>query len=510
MFFMVDKSSTISTTSYTNLTKKLQLIENLGISSFQSFTPFLFPIRNHPSLTKNYFFLLEKSSQFSKLIIFSKKVIYTFSSYLYTLLLAAKAFRSPIMPSEAAINNFDCIILSHKINSTNTSSFSDFYFPGLSSQLKENKLTPITFLIDHSHDRYSDLTLRTYSELTPNVLILPPILPFWPELKVRLYGLWCFILSIYLTYKDFIYSPYLYLSLYLSYFSNGFLLNMRRHILLSSLKSNRNVRYFYTTYEGHNFERSSYYSLKHAFPSIKFIAYQHAPLFFSQSGVFETYEKLPNPNTILCCGDYSCELFKKSLKFTADLVVVGSIKCTSLIQSKHFSEKILESTHLNQVLVLPEALDSEVIRLFEYSLTFAKLNHMVRVVFRLHPATNPTQLKLLNFRIGCTKNFSISSSTLEDDIKNSCICFYRGSSAVLQACQHQLLPVFIGSEAELSIDPLYGIQTNRPSSSNPSDSLAKFVSYFSCAKIESLSLHCDNLLKPLNYRPMFSLLTVYK
>ena len=59
--------------------------------------------------------------------------------------------------------------------------------------------------------------------------------------------------------------------------------------------------------------------------------------------------------------------------------------------------------------------------------------------------------------------------SLEKDIERTSLALYRGSTAILQAIGSGLLPIYLKLEEEMSINPLYEIETSVPMVLTPSD-----------------------------------------
>ena len=81
----------------------------------------------------------------------------------------------------------------------------------------------------------------------------------------------------------------------------------------------------------------------------------------------------------------------------------------------------------------------------------------VRFVFRQHPAS---ELNISKSNFVNIKNLIISKNTLDTDIKNNNIIFFRGSYAVIKAAENGLFPVYLNFKNDLdaNINPIYEIE----------------------------------------------------
>jgi hypothetical protein len=125
----------------------------------------------------------------------------------------------------------------------------------------------------------------------------------------------------------------------------------------------------------------------------------------------------------------------------------------------------------NGCLVAPEGLINECIILFVFGIEAAKQMPDTGFVFRTHPSMNFTDLQSKDTRLQqLPSNIIISSNKNIDDDFNRCgWLLYRSSSVALFAILSGLRPIYLQLENELSIDPLYTLNSWRLNVNRPEE-----------------------------------------
>ena len=210
-----------------------------------------------------------------------------------------------------------------------------------------------------------------------------------------------------------------------------------------------------TTYEGHAWERLAYAKAKLSKPSIKCIAYQHAPIFLYQNslrrGIGENYD----PDFICASGlNSEKELLTSARLGNSKIILLGSGRKINV------SPKIQKSEPTEHVcLVAPEGSIRECEILFRFALQCAGELRSMAFIWRFpHQITINTLRKNVEGFDNLESNIAISKLSLEDDIRSARYILYRGSSVAVLACQAGLIPVYFLQKGELTMDPLYGFK----------------------------------------------------
>ena len=166
------------------------------------------------------------------------------------------------------------------------------------------------------------------------------------------------------------------------------------------------------------------------------------------------------------------------------------------------------------MLVCPEGLFSETLKLFELINNKNLINDKLNFLFRVHPVLNKSidfKNKLIN------KNIKFSSQKdIESDFKKSDVILYSGSSVCVQAVMQGIIPIYYRSPScEFSRDPLY--EVNRFTIKNKIElelklnSLLKNKSTLSFKhKMYNLEKYCGLYFTKFNHNVLFKVLNKTK
>ena len=224
-----------------------------------------------------------------------------------------------------------------------------------------------------------------------------------------------------------------------------------------------NPKKVFFTYEGLPWEKLLNYKIKKFDNKIKTYGYFFSIVSEFHNLPFIKLNKYYEPNFILSSGNYSKKKFLLSGFHKQKIINIGLYKP----KTKKIKFKLNKFSKKN-CLIIPEAFEEEVFNLLNFSLDILKQNKRINFILRLHPATDINLYKKIkNSLIG--KNIKLSNSTLENDLKNSKIVLYRGSSAIIKAVKSNILPIYIPNKNELSIDPLFEIRQFKPIINSPKD-----------------------------------------
>ena len=211
-----------------------------------------------------------------------------------------------------------------------------------------------------------------------------------------------------------------------------------------------------TTYEGHAFERVVYAASRESSPGIFCIGYQHAALFRLQHAARRSIGMKYDPDQILCAGPVGFRQLQEGRRMNhVSLGILGSNRCLNVLPDRTTAT----------CLVLPEGIESECMKLFSFSLLCAVACPEIKFVWRLHPILLINKIKdqLKVFGKKMPNNIEISTKLFSKDIARSSWALYRGSTAIISASSNNVIPIYLYQENELSVDPLYEIQSYRPS-----------------------------------------------
>ncbi|MBI3320083.1 MAG: hypothetical protein HYZ89_05810 [Candidatus Omnitrophica bacterium] len=213
-------------------------------------------------------------------------------------------------------------------------------------------------------------------------------------------------------------------------------------------------RAFLTVYEGHAWEVCSRWGVKATDPSCFTVGYQH-------TGVFPESQSLMSPSsatTVRLAPDVVLSLGRVPLALLAQAHVRAQ---TRVIRFGSFRYSPADAhrpadPRRRVVLVTPEGLVSEVKVLFEFAYACATRLPNQIFVLRCHPEVPMVRaLRLVSVDLAKQPNIELSERRIEDDLARSSALLYRGSTTVLSAVLHGLLPLYFHRPTMLDRDPLY-------------------------------------------------------
>ena len=261
----------------------------------------------------------------------------------------------------------------------------------------------------------------------------------------------------------------------------------------------------FLTYEGYPWERLLCKKIKDFDEKIVIFGY-----FFS---VMLKYTNTPllklnnsfDPDIILTPSSFISQSFLKK-NFKKKVVInIGSIKSKDFYLPKN-NKKDKNRQYIN-CLILPESYDNEVKFLINFAKKTLDQKLKIKYLLRLHPnINNKKYLADIKNYIG-KYNISLSSSSLNNDINNSNITFYRGSSSVIEAASKGLIPLYIKKQNELSLDVLYKLEKFKPKIRSMYD----FYNFYNIYKMKDHSYNKKNNDKIIDYcRSYYSLINKKK
>ena len=259
--------------------------------------------------------------------------------------------------------------------------------------------------------------------------------------------------------------------------------NLRLSIQIKNILKIIRPKSIITTYEGHANEKIIFSSAKEAFPKIKCIAYQHTGSFESSNSIYRLYNSKFNPDFILTSGENDLISFKNKLNsnYNNKIKLLGSTRGN--LNTDKFDSSLNKSY---SCLVIPEAFLSEIVKLFSFSLECANKHPNIKFIWRLHPSISFTQVfKKAPYLKNIPHNITLSVRKIEDDIKISKWCLYRGSTAIFKSISAGLRPLFlVNYNNEIIIDPLNKMKKKNISSI---DDLASVINFDVMDKYVKLS-----------------------
>lgn len=263
-----------------------------------------------------------------------------------------------------------------------------------------------------------------------------------------------------------------------------------------------------TTHEGHGWERMAFFAAKKANPSIHCIGYTHAPLFEKQHAVKRPLAYAYNPDRIFTSGPIQKNQLEKSKVLKIPINILGSARVNKVKTHNECKKTKNMKKFPISCLVIPEGIESEINLLFEFSLKCAQNFPDLKFIWRLHPLFSFKNLSVQNkIYNSLPDNIELSKKSLEEDFEMCQWVLYRGSSAVIQAVEAGLKPIYLHKPGEMKIDPIYEINHWREEVETPLElqqimrNTIEFNDQFQQA-VE----YCEDIYVPFDHMPIKSIL----
>jgi hypothetical protein len=402
-------------------------------------------LREHPDFLRNYQSLFQSLSQY-QLIKQNLLTLVRFTTVSFVRLFQSIGNRK-FWHTSNNVKQSDFLFISHLTNRKFIGQSNDFYFHDLPSQLMAKNISVNIALINHiklSND--GELTPWKYNPIAHIVLnstltLLDELKLYYEQLKsITILNKICNQLCISRTFKQ-------KALIHTMSFDTANVLRISKQIALLTLKTK--PKYIVLTYEGHAWERLVFYEARKIDPNIKCIGYQHAAISHYQHAIKRDLSASYNPDIILTAGIIA----KKQLDEAPHLLNT-SIMCLGSPKSQNL--KLQNIIKLSTCLVIPEGIISECLLLFKFSLLCAKAMPNYQFIWRLHPLLDFDMLqKYSDIFYNLPDNIQLSERSIKADIEQCDSVLYRGSTAVINAINAGLRPIYYRQNDEMSIDPIY-------------------------------------------------------
>jgi len=395
---------------------------------------------------------------------------------------------------EICSDGVDVLLVSHLVNSE-TNCEKDMYYYDVPDQLNNRGLSTMVALIDHNK---IPKKLNNKS-LVPRVL-LKKTLSFVDELSLYFSQLRAVIFFNTGALGSF-FNKRIRMEASIRMMSSGSFSSLRISKQLSKIISKVNPKYLVFTYEGHAWERLACYEARQINPAIRCFAYQHSSLFAYQHSMKRELLPAYNADVILTSGSVSKDQFEVIFKLPKiPIYNIGSAK------SHKFSINKILPSESDTFLVIPEGIISECIALFEFSLMCAKSLPNYKFIWRLHPIISFNQIfKKNNIFTNLPNNIYLSNKSLEKDIKSCDNVIYRGSTAVINAINAGLRPIYYSEYGMIPNDLLFQKEKGKLIVSNVEDFRALTSAPINKIDQKELIKFSNFFYTPLDYSLLISL-----
>jgi hypothetical protein len=468
-------------------------------------------IREHPMLLTDYAGLFEPDKEMTRS---GRKWLGILRSEAAWIRRLIRAFSSTGRHWECHTeppNQTDILFISHLINASHAGQASDFYYGELPDELARKGFSVSIALINHTDLPSRPLVAKWKKSMVPRMIFTRSLglqgeIAFRHRLKRESLRLRSRAL-----HSDAGLSQKVLQQASREALSGISQATLRLGEQVSALVAKLKPKVIVVTHEGHAWERIAFSAARRAFAGIRCVAYQHAALFRLQHAIQRNLADGLNPDVILTSGVVSKTKLERAPGLKGIPVsVLGSNRTfkRNPTTAGDADQRILKKEPRDGLacLVLPEGYMSECRHLFEFSLACAKKLPEIRFIWRLHPSVTYEALAKQSpkFMQKLPENIELSSSTLEEDIRRSRWVLYRGTTAVVQAAVAGLRPMYLQLPGEMTIDPLYELETWRAKISDVSGFErvvypdAVLPDHPSDSAVEEARKYCELLFTPIN------------
>ena len=421
--------------------------------------------------------------------------------------LRTRSTREEAQAMRALPGSVDVLFISHLINTAHAGAEDDFYFGSLPAQLSARGRSCVVALIDQTRAAPADLGDRWAGATVPRV-VLPAAADRTQEARLsdatareagrlraragRSTGLDRRVLSRAAEEAaDAV--PVLALA-------------ERIGSLVTDLRPGAIV----VTYEGHAWERLAFAAARRAAPHVRCIGYQHAAVFRLQHAIRRSLGREYDPQHIFASGIVARDRLSASSGLRETPVsVVGSARSFSGTGARD------AGSAGSACLVIPEGIESECDLLFEFALECATRAPHITFLWRMHPILSFDAIREANPRLrDLPPNVELSAGPLEDELSRSAWAIYRGTTTIVPAVLAGIRPFYLRVPGELTIDPLYDLESWRLVVTSAND-VARAIA--ADEKSDAMSLeaqrapaiaYCRGYFEPWNVDAMLALIPV--
>ena len=212
-------------------------------------------------------------------------------------------------------------------------------------------------------------------------------------------------------------------------------------------------KFLVLTIEGHAHEKMVVDVSRSLIKDIKIIGYQHAPIVPGQLNLFRIVSNFHSNDYFLTTGEIT-----KSLALAhgpnCRVNILGSVKAKQFEYQQKDSSKV-------QVLVSPEGTKESLTQFISLINEIAPVLPNVRFVLRYHPALGRAALRMIKGSLSPMNNVATSSSSLNEDMRQSHLVLFRSSAIGIESMSYGALPMHINQEGHGALNPLVhcGVET---------------------------------------------------
>jgi len=232
------------------------------------------------------------------------------------------------------------------------------------------------------------------------------------------------------------------------------LLTYANYLLVQRVQEFSQISQFsklFMTLEGHSYEQLIIDSLKKSDYQFESFYYQHSPITEAHLGLKSFFRQCKHDFTVFTTGEY----YKKYLDGffgSRQTIIIGSNKALKENDMNEF--KKVENKKID-VLFAPEGTTEATIEILSLIEFFQREIPKYNLVLRYHPNLPYSKsIKRRVKKLSNSKNFLVSSNSLDWDLKNSKVVIYRSSAVGIEALKYNSTPIFFSEPGYDSLNVL--------------------------------------------------------
>ena len=424
--------------------------------------PWLHVIREHPAFLEKYANLLHRSRKTQRITDYLRSTCRGLVKHASQVIRCVQSNGRALFYSNRITKKVDYLFVSHVLSLSQSAQPCDFYFGDVPDKLAAQGFSVAIALINHTGHRGSLFVTQWKESDVPRV-ILSHSLPLCDE--VRLYQRLrkeSNRLKAEAMRQSSSLEHMVYLRSAEEALSSGTLGAMRVASQIGHLVAHTYAKTVVLTHEGHAWERAVIATARRVNPSVRCIGYQHAAVFRLQHALRRNLSSEYNPDQIVTAGIAGKKQLEGSPRLEKiPIRVLGSNRTICPKTEKPSLKKPIPKQRRKEYvcLVLPEGIPSECNNLFNFSIACSKALPNIRFIWRLHPIVDFQKLCYDNWQLRILPaGIRISGESLDNDLAQSNMVLYRGSTAAVQAVAAGLRPIYLQLKNEMSIDPMHEMQ----------------------------------------------------
>lgn len=434
--------------------------------------PWLHVIREHPVLLKTYVGIASRRPASQRIRERGERLLRLGVSWLRDAVRARRADGRPWFGSAPPPDKIDVLFVSHLLNESGVAQENDFFFGSIPAQLAREGRSVLVALINHCGASAESLAGTWHPHSVPRIVFSVSLdTSAEAEIFRRMWRESVRLRKLARAEREPV------VRRVLEHAGDEALSSAPRTALrlseqIRALVSAHRPGAIVVTHEGHAWERLTFAAARSVTPGIQCIGYQHSALFRLQHAVRRHLLPAYDPDYVLTSGAVSKMQLEaaRSLRDTP-IEVLGSDRGFTG-GNRNGAQETSSSAHSKTCLVLPEGILSECELLFEFTRQCAEARSDVQFIWRLHPSVTFRELERANRKFAnLPANIVKSQASLQDDLARSAWALYRGTTAVVQAVGARLRPVYLQLPGEMTIDPLYELDSWKVSVTTPAELL---------------------------------------